>query len=135
MHKRAPICYRLERDIYGGLMRNTILGALAAFAVAHSAVAQLDFLRGGPMERMNKEDMRLLTDNYRQALEQLADGHTSTWTNPKTGHSGTATPQKTFQRKGQKCRVLEMTNAADGLTGASEYTFCKQAVGAWKIVS
>jgi surface antigen len=109
---------------------------VAAFGLAPLALAQnVGFLRGGPMERMNREDVQLLTKNYVEALDKLPDGHTSAWLNPKTGHSGTATPQKSFERDGRKCRLVEFTNAADGLQGRSEFTFCKQPDGAWRIVS
>ncbi|MGH8565245.1 MAG: hypothetical protein ACREXW_14630 [Gammaproteobacteria bacterium] len=108
----------------------------AASAIASVALAQnLGFLEGGPMEHMNAEDIELLTKNYREALEKLPDGHTNAWLNSKTGHSGTATPRKSFQRRGRECRLLEFTNAADGLTVRSEFTFCKQPDGAWKIPS
>jgi surface antigen len=109
---------------------------IAACVLAPAALAQnLGFLAGGPMERMNTEDIRLLAKNYVEALEKLPDGHTNAWLNSKTGHSGTATPLKSFQRSGRKCRLVEFTNAADGLTGRSEFTFCKQPDGAWRIPS
>lgn len=108
----------------------------AAVALAPAAIAQnLGFLAGGPMARMNTQDVQLLTKNYLEALEKLPDGHTNAWLNSKTGHSGTATPQKSFARAGRKCRLIEFTNAADGLTGRSEFTFCKQPDGTWKIPS
>lgn len=108
----------------------------AAVALAPAAIAQnLGFLAGGPMARMNPDDVRLLMKNYLDALEKLPDGHTNAWLNSKTGHSGTATPQKSFERAGRRCRLIEFTNAADGLTGRSEFTFCKQPDGTWKIPS
>jgi surface antigen len=106
----------------------------AAAALPAAAVAQnVGFLASGPMARMNTEDIKLLVKNYEDALNRLPDGHTNAWLNSKTGHSGTATPQQSFDRGGRKCRVVEFTNAADGLTGRSEFTFCKQRDGAWKI--
>jgi surface antigen len=109
---------------------------LAAFAFAPVAVGQnVGFLRGDPMERMDKEDIALLTKNYVEALDKLPDGQTRAWRNPKTGHSGTATVQKSFERGGRKCRLIEFTNTAEGLQARSEFTFCKQPDGAWKIVS
>ena len=74
----------------------------AAVALAPAAIAQnVFFLEGGPMEDMDAEDIQLLTKNYREALEKLPDGHTNSWLNSKTGHSGTATPQKSFTRAGR----------------------------------
>jgi surface antigen len=106
----------------------------AWMALAPAAFAQnVGFLAGGPMARMNGEDVRLLVKNYEDALNRLPDGHTNAWLNSKTGHSGTATPQQSFDRGGRKCRLVEFTNAADGLTGRSEFTFCRQPDGTWKI--
>jgi surface antigen len=108
----------------------------AAFALTPAATAQnLGFAAEGPLARMNAEDARLLTKNYVEALEKLPDGHTNAWLNPKTGHSGTATPQKSFERAGRKCRLIEFTNAAGGLTGRGEFTFCKQPDGTWRVPS
>jgi surface antigen len=108
--------------------------AAAAVALAPAALAQnLGFAADAPIARMNAQDIRLLTKNYLEALEKLPDGHTNAWLNSKTGHSGTATPQKSFEQAGRRCRLVEFTNAADGLTGRSEFTFCKQPDGAWRI--
>jgi surface antigen len=107
---------------------------IAACTLAPAALAQnLGFLADAPMARMNAEDVRLLTQNYLEALDNLPDGHTNAWLNSKTGHSGTATPQKSFARAGRKCRLVEFTNAAGGLTGRGEFTFCKQPDGTWRI--
>jgi len=67
------------------------------------------------------------------ALDTLADGHVSTWTNPKTRHSGTAEPTRSFKEKGMDCRSLRMTNTAGGQTGSSDFIFCKTSAG-WKAV-
>jgi surface antigen len=108
----------------------------AALALAPVAIAQnVGFLAGGPMERMTQEDIRLLAQNYRETLDKLPDGHTNTWVNAKTGHSGTSTALKSFEQRGLRCRLLELTTAADGLTGRGEVTFCRQPDGAWKAVS
>ena len=104
--------------------------ALAAGAVS----AQMMFMRDAPISRMNREDTALMTRNYEQALDTLPDGHTNAWSNPKSGASGTATPVKTTKEKGMTCRLLEITNNAGGLSGRSEWNFCKTPAG-WKILS
>ena len=111
--------------------RLLLAGVSIAFVAGTAAAQNLGFLKDSPVARMNREDTAMLARNYQQALDSLPDGHTNTWTNPKTGSSGTATPLKTMQEKGTTCRVLEMTNQAGGLSGRSEWTFCKTKDG-WK---
>jgi surface antigen len=101
---------------------------------AGSALAQnLGFMRDSAMSFMNRDDVAMILKNYTLALDTLPDGHTTTWTNPKSGHSGTASPMKSFKEKGMDCRSLEMSNTAGGQTGRSELVFCKTSAG-WKAV-
>jgi hypothetical protein len=115
-------------------MKTALFVATAAILlVGGGAQAQsnLGFLRDAPIERMTSEDLKLLSKNYKGALDRNADGQASAWVNPKTGHSGTAKPLSTKTEKGRTCRRLEYTNQADGRTGKGELTFCK-VNGAWK---
>jgi surface antigen len=115
-------------------MRRTrilLVGASIAFVAGTAAAQNLGFLKDSPVSRMNREDTAMLARNYQQALDSLPDGHTNTWTNPKTGSSGTATPLKTTNEKGTTCRLLEITNQAGGMSGRSEWTFCKTKDG-WR---
>jgi surface antigen len=113
--------------------RTILIGASLALA-AGSAAAQVMFMKDAPISFMNRDDTALMTRNYTQALDSLPDGHTSAWTNPKTGHSGTATPLRSMKEKGLACRRLEITNHAGGQSGRSEWTFCKTKDG-WKVAS
>jgi surface antigen len=118
-------------------MRRTrilLVGVSIALAAASAAAQNIGFLRDSAMSFMNREDSAMLVRNFTQALDSLPDGHTSTWTNPKTGSSGTATPLNTTSQKGMTCRLLEMSNQAGGQSGASKFTFCKTKDG-WKIAS
>ena len=115
------------------ITRNVLVGA-AVFASVSTALAQfLGFMRDSAMSRMTAEDVNLLVKNYTDALNRLPDGHTNAWLNPKTGHSGTATPLRAVPDKGANCRLLEFTNQAGGQSGQGEFTFCKQRDGSWKI--
>ena len=109
-----------------------LVGASVALFAATAAAQTTTFLRDAPISFMNRDDTAMLVRNYTQALDTLPDGHTNTWTNPKTGATGTATPLKTMQQKGMTCRQLELTNHAGGQSGRSEWTFCKTKAG-WKI--
>jgi surface antigen len=110
----------------------TLAAALSFALCAGGAAAQnMGFLKDAPISFMDKQDMAMMERNYVEALDALADGQTSTWTNPKTGHSGTATPIRTTKENGRTCRLLEITNQAGGQSGRTEWTFCKTKDG-WK---
>ena len=108
-----------------------VAGTVLLAAGGAQAQSNLGFLRDAPIERMTREDLQLLSTNYKGALDRNADGQASAWVNPKTGHSGTAKPLSTKTEKGRTCRRLEYTNQAGGRTGKGELTFCK-VDGAWK---
>lgn len=90
-------------------------------------------MNDAPISFMNRDDIATMTRNYTQALDSLPDGHTCAWTNPKTGHSGTATPLRSMRAKGMACRLLELTNHADDQAGRSEFPFCRTKDG-WRIL-
>ncbi|HSO07144.1 MAG TPA: RT0821/Lpp0805 family surface protein [Pelomicrobium sp.] len=110
----------------------TLLVTCSLALCAGAAQAQnTAFLRDAPISHMNRDDIALMERNYLQALDALPDGHTNTWTNPKTGASGTATPSRTTKQNGATCRMLEITNNAGGKSGRTEWTFCKTKEG-WR---
>jgi surface antigen len=111
-----------------------LVGVSLALGGGIAAGQTMTFMKDAPISFMNREDTAMLVRNYTQALDSLPDGHTNAWTNPKTGHSGTATPLRTMKEKGMACRRLEMTNNAGGQSGRSEWTFCKTKDG-WKVAS
>jgi surface antigen len=111
--------------------RMLLAGASIALCAGQAGAQMISFMKDAPISFMNREDTAMLVRNYQQALDSLPDGHTNAWTNPKTGHSGTATPLKTTKEKGTTCRLIEITNHAGGQSGRSEWTFCKTKEG-WK---
>ncbi len=111
--------------------RNLLVGASIAFVAGIATAQTFGFMQDAPVSKMNREDTTMLVRNYQQALDSLPDGHTNAWTNPKTGSSGTATPLNTTKEKGMTCRRLELTNNAGGMSGRTEWTFCKTKDG-WR---
>jgi surface antigen len=114
-----------------------VRAALVALSIAVCAVPaaaqNLGFMRDSTMSNMTRQDSDLLWRNVNDALA-LPDGHVSTWNNPKTGHSGTATPVRSFTQQGMACRALDLSSTAAGKTASSSYTFCKTKAG-WKVLS
>ena len=112
-------------------IRILLVGVSIALGAGSATAQSFGFMQDAPVARMNREDTAMLVRNYQEALDSLPDGHTNTWTNPKTGSSGTATPLKTMKDKGMTCRLLEMTNHAGGMSARNEWTFCKTKYG-WR---
>jgi surface antigen len=75
-----------------------LVGVSLALGGGIAAGQTTTFMKDAPISFMNREDTAMLVRNYQQALDSLPDGHTNAWTNPKTGHSGTATPLRTMKR-------------------------------------
>jgi surface antigen len=87
-----------------------------------------------PIGRMTTEDIDILMAAAYKALDDLPDGATSHWENPKTGAGGYLTPRATFRESGLACRDMQVENSAGGLSNRSVFSMCKQPDGTWKIV-
>lgn len=109
-----------------------LVAAAVALAAAAASAQNLGFMKDSVMSFMNREDTAMILRNNLQALE-LPDGHTSTWSNPKSGHSGTATVTRSFQENGMACRQIAMTNYARGQHGNGDLVYCKTKDG-WRLV-
>ena len=70
------------------------------------------------------------------SLESQPAGSTSTWHNPDSGHQGSITPTRTYQRDdGIYCRDFEQTVTIDSKTKQATGTACRQSDGSWQIVN
>jgi len=101
-----------------------MLGAIFGAVVGDQIGAQLD-----------EKDRLLASQNLQYALESTADGTTTTWQNPNTGHGGTSAPTKTYQSSGTPCREFTTEIQVGGETQQGYGTACRQADGSWKITS
>jgi surface antigen len=87
-----------------------------------------------PIGRMTPEDIEILMAAAYKALDDLPDGATSHWENPKTGAGGYLTPRASYRESGLACRDMQVENSAGGLSNRSVFSMCKQADGTWKII-
>lgn len=70
------------------------------------------------------------------ALEYQRTGTTASWENPDSGHAGTVTPTRTYQRTdGRYCREFTQTITVNGEIEEAAGTACRQPDGTWQIVS
>ena len=143
-------CTQQELDQIGpkqtlGAVGGAILGGLAGaqFGAGEGRLwatgigAVLGAFAGSEIGKsLDKADKTYMTKTTQATLEHSNTGSTSTWNNPDSGHSGTVTPTKTYQRAdGQYCREFQQTVTIGGKEEKAYGTACRQPDGSWKIVS
>jgi surface antigen len=113
------------------LLMTATIGIAAPLAFSQA----MRFLENGPARFFTDDDVKLATQTMKDALDNQSNGTTSDWNNPRSGNSGSATPTKTFTKRGMTCRRLKLVNRARGQTGQAVFNFCQQPDRTWKIVS
>jgi surface antigen len=89
---------------------------------------------GGAAARLLQPDDRALLEKTTQrALASGQAGKAITWSNPKTGASGSITPQPTFPMAGKSCREFQQTINAGGKKSTGYGTACMAPDGVWLI--
>jgi surface antigen len=116
-------------------LRGPILAALvlAAWGGAGSlAEAQVINPFSRSSLELSAEDDALMREAIRGVLESGKADTSESWTNPKTGLSGTATLLRVFDRDGAPCGEVEHTFQNPG---GARYVlpFCRVPDGKWKI--
>ena len=110
------------------LMLSLVAGAqLAAASAAFAIGGNLQFLRDSPAAFFDKADIALYKQTGLAALNEGHDGETRTWSNAKTGSSGTFKVVRTLPGTEKKCRELEITNRAAGRSHTERAVFCYDA--------
>lgn len=109
-----------------------LLAGSGAVALAGPGIA---VIKDTVFERFTKEDLALMKGTVRKALTSGEDGQPLTWTNEKSGSSGSVTPVDRVELKGQPCRRLDIVNEHRGITPAKGiYKFCRTSAQTWKLV-
>jgi hypothetical protein len=130
--KHLALCVRRA---YGGMPSTVVFVLCVWVASAPVYSVGLRFLKEAPVSFFNEEDRRLLKEAVHRTLEKVPDGEISSWQNPATESAGVMKPIRTYQDNGTRCRTLEILNRAAGRTRETEFDFCKQPDGKWKLGS
>ncbi len=123
----------------GGAAAGGLLGAAAGGSGAGIAAGViLGGLIGGAIgDRMDAADQQAAHQAAVRALETAPSGRNVTWHNPDSGHLGTVTPTRTYQKTahGQYCREYQQTISIDGQQHRASGTACRQPDGSWQAVN
>ncbi len=114
-----------------------MLCSACAFPVA--AQAQVNPFRSSRVgSGLNQDDLKALGAASQRLYTEggVADGASDTWSNPKSGNSGTVTVLGSFQRQGNACRKLRYDIRLRQRKGARSYTlsWCHMPDGSWKVI-
>lgn len=120
--------------------RLALSALLLAGLLAGEAQAQISPFRTTRNERLDRSDVALMNQAAEKLYkaENVADGTTESWMNPKTGTSGTVTKQssfpRTFQRMSLDCRRINYEIRPKQSAAPRNYTvnWCRLPNGTWK---
>ena len=122
------------------MIRSAFLVMLGtACALPPVAHAQLNPFRSSRIgSGLSQEDLNALGDASRRLYTQdsVANGASDTWSNPKSGNSGTVTVVDSFQRQGNACHKLRYNIRLKVRPGTRTYmlNWCHLPDGSWKVV-
>ncbi len=105
--------------------------ALTLLPAMASAAGWGALLMQGPTEWFNGDDLKLLVDTAREALDKAPVDTPVAWSNPKTDNSGAATILATSTKNGQVCKTLKVDTQAKGMKESMRYVACRQPDGRW----
>ena len=119
-------------------MRKLLLIVCAAYALMSPirACAQVKAFEYAPVADFTKEDHELARQTLNDALNSIdpAGPHNSkTWTNPKSGNSGSVTVSPAPDYEGMTCRTVVVESRAGSNVGRQTHRWCRIPDGSWKI--
>ena len=120
----------------GGLLGSQIGGGTGNKVAIGAGVLAGGLLGNKIGSSMDCEDRRYHQGTAQDTLEYQRTGTAGSWQNPESGHRGTITPTRTYQRDdGDYCREFLQTITVDGQLEEATGTACRQSDGSWNIVS
>jgi surface antigen len=115
-----------------GAVAGSQIGSGTGQVVATAAGTLLGAWLGGSIGRtLDEKDRQASYDTDQDALENNADGETSSWSNPDTGASGSTTPVSSFQTAQGTCRTYEKTVINEGKAEQASGRACRNSDGLW----
>ena len=120
--------------VIGGLLGSRI-GSGSGKKIAIGAGVLAGGFLGNRIGSMTCKDQKFHQETAQSALETQPAGTASSWQNPDSGHAGSVTPTRTWQRgDGQYCRDFEQIIEVDGREERATGTACRESDGTWRMV-
>ena len=139
-------CETVQKET--GLGKDTQIGALggaafggiiAALANANPAWIAASIILGGVAggllgNELGKDSAEKHAQTNLNALDTLGAGQSASWSDTKSGNSGSTTVNRVFtQADGRTCKAYTETIRTSSRTVTQDATACKDASGGWKV--
>jgi surface antigen len=120
----------------GGLLGSRIGSGDGTKVAIGAGVVAGGFLGNRLGSSMDCNDQNYHQQTTQHALETQPAGTAASWNNPDSGHAGTVTPTRTYQRAdGTYCRDYEQTVEVDGQVELATGTACRESDGTWRAIN
>jgi len=103
------------------------------FTVNANAINLMFLSKEAPARKFSDADWQYLNNAIDHSLANVADGTAYDWKNPASPASGRIEMLESIDRNGIPCRRVRLLNNYDQLKGVTEFVFCRQADGEWKV--
>jgi hypothetical protein len=112
-----------------------LIAAILSLWVNHATAINLMFLsKESPARQFSDADWQYLNRAIDHSLEKVGDGASYHWDNPTSPASGLIEMLGSSKEDDMPCRRMRMTNHYDDIKGITEFVFCKQPDGEWKVL-
>ncbi len=111
-----------------------LLAILLSLVVLNTYAINLMFMsKQAPARKFSDEDWQYLDRAIIHSLQYVNNGASHIWDNPNTPAEGMVEVLESLTNNDLPCRRLRLTNHYKQLQGVTEFVFCKQPDGEWKV--
>ncbi len=124
----------INRFICPNIIRTLLLVIFLSLFVINAQAINLMFMsKQAPARKFSDEDWRYLDQAISHSLQFVNNGASYSWNNPASPAAGDIEVLDSSTMNDLPCRRLRLTNHYEQLRGVTEFVFCKQASGEWKV--
>ena len=106
---------------------------LSLFMMNAYAINLMFMSKQSPGRKFSDEDWKHFDQAIVHTLDNINDGASYNWNNPDTPAAGTIEVLESTTIDQSPCRRMRLINTYDQLRGVTEFLFCKQPDGEWKV--
>ena len=115
-------------------VKSILLAIILSLFVVNAYAINLMFMsKQAPARKFSDEDWKYFDQAITHTLQNVNNGASYSWDNPASPASGMFEVLESTTVKKMPCRRVRMTNFYEQLRGVTEFVFCKQPDGEWKV--
>jgi len=123
-----------SRLLKPAMFKSILLAMVLSLFVVNAYAINLMFMsKQSPGRKFSDEDWQYFDQAIVHTLEHVDNGASYRWANPASPAAGMLEVLESTTMNETPCRRVRLTNTYDQLRGVSEFVFCKQADGEWKV--